>query len=85
MVIWQDAIPGMKPGDERVVTESGHTFRITATSELGCDTGRRRYRVECVTCTVVVHEATTGPIWNVKFHVRWPAVVHPQPNTEVPS
>jgi hypothetical protein len=69
-VIWNDDLPGMKPGDERTLTEDGHTFKITATDQLGCDTGRRRYRVDCVTCNEVVHEATTGPRWNVGFHVR---------------
>ncbi len=43
VTIWTDAIPGMRPGDERSLTEDGHTFRITAIGELGCDTGRRRY------------------------------------------
>lgn len=70
MKIWEDAIPNMRPGDERTLTEDGHTFRIRATSELGCDTGRRRYRVECVTCSVLVHEATTGPQCMAEYHVR---------------
>lgn len=69
-MIWEDALPGMKPGDLREFSEGGHVFRVTATYELGCDTGRRRYRVECLSCSVVVHEATTGPIQNVDFHLR---------------
>lgn len=70
MKSWQDAIPGMKPGDRREFAEHGHAIRITATRELGRDTGRRRYRVECISCTTVIHEATTGPIQNVEFHIR---------------
>lgn len=69
-MIWEDGIPGMKPGEERTLTEGGHTFRITATDRLGCDTGRRRYAVVCVTCNEVVHEATTGPCQMVGRHVR---------------
>ena len=69
-MIYTDDIPDMRPGDERALTEDGHTFRITVTPQLGRNTGRRRYRVECVTCNAVVHEATTGPRWNVGFHVR---------------
>lgn len=68
--IFEDEIPGMKPGDERNVTQDGHVFRIVATRELGCDTGRRRYRVECLTCEALVHEATTSPSCQIESHFR---------------
>lgn len=39
----------------------GAKLRITATREEGIDSGRIRYRVECLTCDKVLHENTTGP------------------------
>ena len=67
---FEDAIPDMQSGDERTFTDGGHVFRVTATKHLGCDSGRRRYRVECVTCNAVEHEATTGPQSMMRYHVR---------------
>ena len=66
-----DAYPSMRVGDERREVHGDHAFVITATAELGCDTGRRRYRVVCRSCDVVVHPATTGPQSNMETHVRW--------------
>ncbi len=68
--VFDDDIDGLAPGDSRDFEIDGHHLRVTATRELGCDTGRRRYRVECLTCSEVVHEATTGARWNMGFHVR---------------
>lgn len=70
MSLLEDALPGMRPGDSRSITEDGHTFRVTATGQTGCDTGRRRYRVECLTCQVEVHESTTGPMQQIGYHLR---------------
>jgi hypothetical protein len=67
---FEDAIPGMRVGDERSLTLDGHTFRVVATEHVGCDTGRRRYRVECLTCEIIVHEATTGPLYQARGHLR---------------
>lgn len=67
---FEDAIPGMKPGDSVLRASEDHLFKITATNEVGCDSGRRRYRVECQTCRVLVHEATTGPQHMMRYHVR---------------
>lgn len=36
-------------------------IRFTATEAIGFTSGRRRWKVECVTCGALVHEATTGP------------------------
>ena len=66
----EDAIPGMLLGDERTLTLEGHTFRIVATEHVGCDSGRHRYRVECLTCEIQVHEATTGPLQQTRHHLR---------------
>lgn len=38
--------------------------------ETGFNTGRQRYRVRCVTCDVVIHPATTGPVIRVNQHLR---------------
>ncbi len=67
---YEDAIPGMRVGDLLLRTIGGHLFRITATEHAGFDTGRRRYRVECLTCKTVVHPATTGPLHQTRYHLR---------------
>ena len=66
-----DAMPELLTvGEFRDFMLDGHQLRVTATSEVGCDSGRRRYRVECLTCNEVVHEATTGPRERLAFHLR---------------
>jgi len=55
---------------DQIFTQDGHEFRATATSELGIQSGRVRYRLVCATCEVVVHEGTTGPREQAKYHVR---------------
>jgi len=67
---FEDALPEMKIGDARTLTVGDHAFRVVATRHVGCDTGRRRYRVECLTCSVVVHDATTGPEHMTRRHLR---------------
>jgi len=67
---FEDALPNMHVGDERELTLDGHTFRVVATEHVGCDTGRRRYRLECLTCEIIVHEMTTGPLWMARSHLR---------------
>ena len=66
----RDAFPEMRVGDRRVEAHEGHVFAFTAMREVGCDTGRRRYRVACRSCRVVIHPATTGPQWQVGYHLR---------------
>jgi hypothetical protein len=81
-----DAYPSMREGDVRTEVRGEHLFVITATDELGCDTGRRRYRVVCRSCRVVVHPATTGPRQNMETHVRWvieDGKATPYPGTEI--
>jgi len=46
-----------------------HRMSITPTELRGMNSGRIRYRVECWTCGVVVHEATTGPQHMVAGHL----------------
>lgn len=54
----------------------GVLFVITPTDKTGCDTGRRRFLVECRTCaeqlhlwSAVVHPAATGPRHYVAYHL----------------
>lgn len=82
----RDAYPSMCVGDQRSDARGDHLFVVTATDELGCDTGRRRYRVVCRSCRVVVHPATTGPRWNMDSHEREvteQGKALPYPGTEV--
>ncbi|HSX22905.1 MAG TPA: hypothetical protein VLE97_09050 [Gaiellaceae bacterium] len=60
----------LREGESRDYAEGGHHFRVTATARLGVDTGRRRYRVECLSCSEIVHEATTGAHANIRYHLR---------------
>lgn len=66
----RDALPGLRVGDQVQEVIDGHLFVVTATREVGCDTGRRRYRVVCRTCRLVAHPATTGPRHMMDSHVR---------------
>lgn len=71
MSLYQDAYPDLGLGAEALLeVRGGHLFAVTATREVGCDTGRRRYRVICRACRVVVHPATTGPYQQMNMHVR---------------
>jgi hypothetical protein len=40
---------------------AGVTLQVVPTNKFGCDTRRRRYRVECLTCNELLHAATTSP------------------------
>ena len=71
--IWSDAYPDLRVGDTRQEVRGDHLCVVKATKEIGCDTGRRRYRVVCRTCQVIVHPATTGPQEQIEAHVRWVA------------
>lgn len=46
--------------------EVTHNIRITPVET--SLSGKMRYRVECVACAVVVHEATTGPLVRLREH-----------------
>ncbi|MCP4549528.1 MAG: hypothetical protein GY835_23985 [bacterium] len=43
-------------------------YQFTATTEIGMDSGRRRYRVVCLECGDELHEATTGPMAHTHQH-----------------
>jgi len=81
-----DAYPAMRAGEQRTEVRGEHLFVVTATKAPGCDTGRRRYRVICRSCAVVVHPATTGPRQNMESHLREVAefgVAQPYPGEEL--
>ena len=48
---------------------AGHHFRVSQTGETGINSGRRRYRVECLECRAF-SKATTGPTANIRAHLR---------------
>lgn len=61
-------------GDERGAYREdrilGHSIAMCATSLDGLHTGRRRYMVVCISCQELIHEATTGPAWNIVMHCK---------------
>lgn len=67
---FEDALPGLEIGDDRPLRIGDHVFRLVATERVGCHSGRRRYRVECLTCGVVVHPGSTGPGHMARRHLR---------------
>lgn len=46
-----------------------HLMTITPLAESSIHTGRPRYRVDCLACRVVVHEATNAPDIRVREHL----------------
>lgn len=44
-------------------------FRVTMTEHVGLDTGRHRFRVECLTCNTLIHKATTSASIRVGEHM----------------
>jgi hypothetical protein len=48
---------------------NGHMIVVSDTNEYGIHSGRRRQRVECRTCGVLVHPATTGPDAQIRAHI----------------
>lgn len=47
---------------------SRYGIKLTRTDEVGCDSGRHRWHVACLTCHGVLHEATTGPFAWHEWH-----------------
>ena len=73
-----DELPEMKPGDEKLVTKGDHTFKITATSRTGFNSGRRCYRVECVSCAILVHPGSTSSRAQIENHLEYPSDRFPE-------
>jgi hypothetical protein len=55
---------------------------VAPTSEVGEDTGRRRYAVWCLECRVVLHEATTSASAWIDAHIRGEDVGYQRPMTD---
>lgn len=66
-------------------TRSGHAFRVTPTDSFGLHSGRRRYRVDCLTCGEVAHEATTGPSETIERHLRERGEASPPTSSGAPA
>lgn len=58
------------PKEAMVMHLPGATYHVAPSGERGCDTGRRRSSVECVTCGLVLHRSTTGPSCRIEAHQR---------------
>ncbi len=59
------------PMDRTVVFAlDGRTFSVSPTKYEGCDTGRMRFRVECLTCGCVMHDRTTCPAGYIESHLK---------------
>lgn len=54
----------------RIDVVDGHRFRIEKASRRALHSRRPLFRVECLTCNVVVHEETTGPQHQIGYHLR---------------
>jgi hypothetical protein len=60
-----------KPGKDTSFTiRDGHIFASTPTGDFGIDSGRPRFKVECLTCKACLHENTTGPSARIESHLR---------------
>lgn len=57
------------PRERTEFTVGGIKLCVTPTELFGCDTGRTRYKVECLSCGRVVHPATTGPVCLCQGHL----------------
>jgi len=59
------------PGDKPTQIDIGGVrFLVHPTGDEGCDTGRHRYKVQCLECTKILHENTTGPSTRILAHMR---------------
>ena len=58
------------PAKEVTFEIRGHRMRVAPCSALAPNTLRTRFHVECLSCDVLVHHATTGASRRVKDHLR---------------
>lgn len=78
MGIYDDELPDLKPGDSQSREVDGHTFRVTATTKTGFNSGRRCYRVECASCDILVHPGSTSSETQIRYHLRNPTDRFPE-------
>lgn len=57
----------------------GVQFRVSVTPVMAPTTMRTRYCVECLDCSMVLHPATTGTSWHLRYHMQ---LRHCEPGTE---
>lgn len=81
----EDEIPHLLPGSVLVQAHGGHLFAIQGTDQVGRDTGRRRYRVECRSCGRLIHAASTSAKAQVEYHLRHPEEGEPLIVSEPPG
>ncbi len=71
---FEPALAELTPGHQLTIRgpagDITHRFLIMVTDREGFHTGRRTFLVVCATCRLLIHEATTGPLENVDFHLR---------------
>ena len=70
---WKEAISvydNAGPEKEELFTINNIGFIVAPTNDAGRDTGRRRYKVDCVDCDYILHPSTTGPSSHVAGHMR---------------
>jgi len=65
-----DGPRSLKVGERLDFEIAGNRFRIESTDALAPTTLRTRYRVTCLECAEVLHEATTGPKTYLRMHLR---------------
>lgn len=58
------------PTQTTVVHLPGADYSVEPTGDTGVDSGRDRFRVECLTCETVLHANTTGPSVRIRQHQR---------------
>lgn len=58
------------PEATTTVVVRNHEFRVAPTGDSAMNTGRMRYRVECLTCDELVHEGSTSATAQIRFHLR---------------
>lgn len=61
---------GHDPQASQETAPSDCEFQVSPTNETGFHSGRTRYRVECMTCSKLLHEATTGPMCRIEEHLK---------------
>lgn len=58
----------MHPGEWRTVTYGKQEFLVVALEERAVNSGRQRYTVACLDCDNLVHQGSTSPSSQFKYH-----------------
>lgn len=69
--IVESNIAALSKGQQLRVDVGEHHNLVMLTNEEGIHSGRPRYLVVCVTCEVLLHEATTGPVERMDHHANF--------------